>query len=123
MPATITRRSRMADIGVTLEQTLTTVGDVTDPVLLSGEVLIQITAADANAAADVAYERSTRDPAGGNGNWARVNSFGRSLVGALGLDADGAPLLYTEPSAAWWRARVVTVTNGPILVAITGAGA
>lgn len=123
MPATISRRRRLEDEGVVLEQELTTPTAVTDPVLLSGEILAQVTGANANATVTYIVERSTRNPAGGSPNWAGI----ASSAGAVGVywvqNGGDGPVKYQEPAAAWWRIRLTQITNGPALATISGQGA
>lgn len=124
MPGTVTRRSRIADVGVTLEQSFPTgAGGYTDPVLLSGDVIAQVTAENAEATCFYRVERSTRDPANASPNWAVVTLLLGGKVGHMTLTGANGIEEYREPATGWWRVRVWDVTNGPVVAAISGGGA
>lgn len=112
MPGTTTSHLRSTNTGINFDQDFTAAG-TTDPVKLAVEVAVQITgiATDINAT----VERSTRDPAGGNANWAQV---GDPITGNPSL---GIPVaLYAEPSAAWWRVRITSMFGAAAAVSLSG---
>lgn len=115
MMQTFEFKNRNVNRTVNCLQTFETAG-VTDWVALSGKIAVQIT----GAANQVTYivERSVSDPKGDLGEHpAPVDDAESRGDPSVGISPAG----YFEPSTAWWRVRILGMSDGPILVAISGA--
>ncbi|QUT04045.1 hypothetical protein KFK14_12900 [Sphingobium phenoxybenzoativorans] len=79
-----------------------------------GDVTVHL--AGTATAFDGVVERATRDPNKPNPNWALAQV--EHITGNL---TTGVPfMVFQEPSKAWWRFRLISITGGNITVSLAG---
>lgn len=62
-------------------------------------------------------ERATVDPTTAGVNWAPVDELPLSA----NLTSDPlTPIVYNEPSRAWWRVRITTLSGGNVTISVEG---
>lgn len=115
MSFTIERNQPKSDPGdatILATDTLTTTGP-SDPVRLSGDIVVQLSGTATNITA--VFERNPQDPAQAPNGWAPAETEAFSGNLSLGIPARR----YQDPISAFYRLRVTALSGGNVTVAIS----